>query len=261
MGGQDIARGLNPAQPISSDDMAALMRVLHEKVQTSIRNRSVNPLMDFVYSNLMGGAKFIAHIPVACGKGCSHCCNLWVEATPPEVLYTVKKMPPEQRQQAAEAVERVCSRTAHVTFQDRCGKVNPPCPLLIDHACSVYESRPLVCRTGVSTDADRCRRMFVEGEKDVGIPTLKVWVTLRKSYSTALEGALIRSGLAYHPRDWNVSLRIALSNPDAEARWLAGSDDFSDAPIAPAPGTFDSPLWRDIYQQAFGSLPAQPSRL
>lgn len=254
-GGQDIARGLNPARPISGGDMAALMRLLGEKVQDSVRHSSVNPLMGFIYSSLMEGAQFIAHVPVACGKGCSFCCKAWVDTTPPEVLYTVKNLPPEQRQMAREAVERACGITAGASFIDRLGKVNPPCPMLAgDGACGVYENRPIACRTLVSTDVARCISTFVEGS-DVGFPGLKVWLTLRDSYSTALEGALMRAGLAHRPHEWNQSLQIAMTTPDAEERWLAGGDVFAGAPVSPAPPTFDNPMWRAIYQQAFGAPP------
>ena len=255
VGGQDVASGLNPAKPIGSRDMVALMRLLDEKVQTSIGRRSIDPLMDFVYSSLMDGAKFIAHIPLACGKGCSFCCRMWVDATPPEVLYTVKRMPPEQRQRAVQAVEQVCAQTTGASFLDRCGKLNPPCPLLdTEGACSVYESRPINCRTLVSTNVDDCKSTFMEGSEE-GFPSPDVWFTLRDSYTTALEGALIHSGLAYQAHELNESLRIVMTTPDAETRWLSGADDFAAAPKSPAPPIFQSPLWRSIYHQAFGTLP------
>lgn len=254
-GGQDVARGLNPAKPIASHDMVALMRLLDDQAQASIRHRSINPLMDFVYSSLMAGAEHVAHVPVACRKGCSYCCNTWVDATPPEVLFTVKSMPADQRRVALEAVARVSTVTSGLSFAERCGKVVMACPLLDDAgACSVYQSRPVNCRTLVSTDAEQCRRTFIDGD-EVGFPSLKVWLTLRDSYSTALEGALIHAGLAHQARELNASLQLALTMADAEQRWLAGADDFAGVPTSPAPAIFENPVWRGIYQQAFGQLP------
>lgn len=255
MGGQDVARGLNPAKPIGSYDMVALMRLLDEKVRASIRHGSVDPLMDFVYSSLTDGARFIEHIPVACGKGCSFCCKMWVDATPPETIYTVKKMPPKQRQLALEAVERTCAQTSGLSIFERWGGANPPCPLLDEQgACSVYENRPVACRTLVSTNVDDCKSTFIDGSEE-GFPSPDVWFTLRDSYNTALEGTLIHCGLAYQAHEWNDSLRIALTTPDAEARWLAGADDFAAAGMVAAPAIFQQPFWRTIYQQAFGALP------
>jgi Fe-S-cluster containining protein len=256
MGRQDVARGLNPAKPISGYDMAALMRLLDDKIQVSVRHGSVDPLMEFVYSSLTAGAEHIAHIPLACRKGCSFCCHLWVDATPPEVLYAVKNMPPDQRQKALEAVERVCGLSAGVSFEERSRKFNPACSLLDDQgACSVYESRPISCRTVVSSNADECRSTIVEGS-DAGFPSPQVWVTLQDSYITALEGALIHAGLAYQAHELNESLKIALTKADAEERWLSGSDEFAAAATSPAAPIFDNPMWRQIYHLAFGTLPA-----
>ncbi|HEX6218496.1 MAG TPA: YkgJ family cysteine cluster protein [Sphingomicrobium sp.] len=252
---QAVERGLNPAQPISGHDLAALMRLLAEKVTASKEHRSVEPLMEFVYSSMTEGATYIAHIPVACGKGCSFCCKVWVDTTPPEALYAVGKMPPEQRRLALEAVEQACAITTGADFLDRLGKVNPPCPMLgTDGACTIYDDRPVACRTLVSTDVEACKRTFVEGS-DEGFPGLKVWLTLRDSYATALEGALMHGGLAHRAHEWNESLRIAMTEADAEERWLSGDDVFASAPVSPAPSPFDNPLWRSIYQQAFGTQP------
>jgi hypothetical protein len=121
-------------------------------------------------------------------------------------------------------------------------------------ACSVYETRPIACRTLVSTDVEKCKKTFVEGDAS-GFPGLKVWLVLRDSYANALEGALIHSGLAYRAREWNESLRIALAKPDAEEQWLSGTDVFAAAPVSPALPTFENPMWRGIYQQAFGAPP------
>jgi len=139
---------------------------------------------------------------------------------------------------------------------DRCGKVNPPCPMLDDRgACGIYEARPISCRTLVSTDAEQCRRALAEGAEE-GFPSLKVWFTLRDSYSTALEGALMHAGLAHQAREWNDSLKVALAEPDAETRWLAGADVFTSAARTPAAPIFQHPTWREIYRQAFGALPS-----
>src|SRR5205085_929363 len=197
----------------------------------------------FVYSGLTAGAQYVAHVPISCRKGCSFCCKLWVDETPPEVLYTVKTMPPEQREKAMQAVERVCGITAGVPFFDRLGKVNPPCSQLDpEGACSVYEGRPLNCRTLVSSDVEQCIATFVEGS-DAGFPAPKVWLTLQDSYTTALEGALIHAGLAYQAHELNESLKIALTRSDAEERWLSGADDFAAAATSPATPIFQNPMW------------------
>jgi len=252
---QNVDRGLNPAKPISSSDVAALMRLLSEKARNSVERTSVDPLMDFVYSSMTEGAQFIAHVPIACAKGCSFCCMSWVDVSPPEALFTVKRMSSAQRQSALESVLQACAMTGGKSFAERCGKMVTPCPMLdTAGACTVYVDRPLACRTQVSVDVDACKRTFLDGS-DEGFPGLKVWLILRDSYARALEGALIYAGLAYRAREWNQSVQIALTEAEAERNWLAGADVFAGAPVSPAPPTFDDPLWRGIYQQAFGAPP------
>jgi hypothetical protein len=82
-----------------------------------------------------------------------------------------------------------------------------------------------------------------------------MWAGLRQGYSVALEAALIRAGLAHHYREWNESLRLALNDPNAEARWLGGADVFEAVPSTSAPSTFNHPDWRTLYIQAFGTFP------
>ena len=245
-------RGLDPREP-DAYEIVALMRVLRDKVQASIRRRSVNPLMEFIYSNLTAGARHIAALPIACGKGCSHCCNIWVEASPPEVLYLIGRMSPEQRERAITAVDAACAQTSGVSFEDR-DRMISPCPLLEGDFCGVYTNRPLACRTAVSVDAAICRRSYRElsGEN---IPTPGVWVVLRQGYCVALEGAVLHSGLAHEFRELNDSLRVALSTPDAEAQWLAGADVFAGSLMPSVPPTFKNPQWRAMYAEAFGREP------
>jgi hypothetical protein len=234
-------------------DLAALMRVLHDRVELSIRKRSVGPLMEFVYANLSSGAKHVSETQIACARGCAHCCTVWVEASPPEVLYAVAAIDPALRARAVEAVATACTQTAGLSFEAR-NTMRVPCPLLESDACSNYSGRPIACRTAVSTDADICMRAYhlLSGE---GIPVPIVWSGLRQGYSIALEGALIRAGLAHRYREWNESLWLAMSEPDAEARWLTGSDVFAKAPSTNAPPAFNHTDWRTLYIQAFGTYP------
>ncbi|MCI0339059.1 MAG: YkgJ family cysteine cluster protein [Acidobacteria bacterium] len=85
-------------------------------------------------------ARYSQHL--VCRAGCSSCCHhhlsvFVVEAA--AVRGAIERLPDEihaqVRQQALEVSEREASGEAVA------------CPLLIDHRCSIYESRPLICRT------------------------------------------------------------------------------------------------------------------
>jgi len=247
-----IARGLDVLKP-DADELAALMRVLHQLVQTSIERRSVRPLMEFVCSNLTAGAKHIASVPTACARGCAHCCTLWVEASAPEVFFAVKQMDASQRASAMAAVAAAHSITAGVSHEERSAMLTP-CPLLQDNLCSIYSERPLVCRTAASADAEICRRslLLFSGEE---IPTVFPWIALRNNYRVALEGALFHAWLPHESREWNGSLHLALNDQGAESRWLAGEDVFGAMPMQQSTQTITNPHWRALYAHAFAPFP------
>lgn len=233
----------------NGDHLLALARVLRDRLRVARARGSVTTLMYFMYENAKAGAKHIADVPVACGKGCSHCCNIWVDASPPEVFYAVGTMNRRQREAALASVLAALEQTEGRTFDDR-GEMVTPCPLLAGNLCTVYGARPLNCRTAVSADMGVCERSYIEisGED---IPTPLVWVRLRQGYGVALRAALQNAGLVGTSREWNASLRIALTESDAEARWFAGEDVFAAAPLAP--GADDVwPLQQQLAAEAFG---------
>ena len=256
-GQRRIARGLDARQD-PAGQIVALMRALDEKLRSCVKRGSVSPLMEFVYSNLADGARLIGDVRIACGRGCSHCCHSWVDASPAEVLFAVKSIGADRRSSVAEAVERMCGETGGKDFDARAAMVTP-CPLLEDDRCTAYESRPIVCRSAVSADAEACRRAY--RELDGGsIPVPAVWRTLGQAYAAALEGAMLHAGLVPAAREWNESLRIALKEPDAERRWLAGEDVFGGLPRANESSTFAAPAWAALYREAFGEPPpARPA--
>jgi hypothetical protein len=249
---KSITRGFDARQP-AAGQVVALMRALDGKLKQSIKRRSVGPLMEFVYSSITGANRLVGDVPIACGRGCSHCCHTWVDASPAEVLFAVRSMSPGQRASAARSVEAICGRTGGQPFVERSRMVTA-CPLLKDDVCSIYTARPIVCRSAVSVDEGACRRSFLKlSGESIPIPT--VWRTIGQGYAVALEGAILHSGLVPTEREWNESLKAALADPSAEARWLGGEDVFAGAPRAFEAGRPGAPSWAELYRQAFGSLP------
>jgi hypothetical protein len=247
-----IARGFDARQP-AAGQVVALMRALDGKLRQSIKRRSVGPLMEFVYSSITSGSRLVGDVPIACGRGCSHCCHTWVDASPAEVLFAVKAMGSDQRARAAKSVEETCRKTGGKPFDER-SRMVCACPLLEDNMCSLYHARPIVCRTAVSVDEGACRRSFLDlSGESIPIPT--VWRTIGQGYAVALEGAILRSGLVPTEREWNESLKAALADPTAEARWLGGEDVFAGVPRAFEAGRPGNPSWAALYKEAFGSLP------
>ena len=230
--------------------VVGLMRVLRDKLRVCIARGSVVSMMYYLYQNMNHGERHVANVPIACGKGCSYCCNLWVDATAPEVFFAVSSIRPIDRPAAIAAVDRILEITAGRSFEDRAAMVTP-CPLLHGSMCSIYNARPINCRTAVSTDAESCRRSYLKVSGD--IPTPVVWLAFRQAYYTALEGALYHAGLKFYAGEWNEALKIALSDPTAEKRWLSGEDVFAGAARVSQKAAVEIMPGRMLYEKAFGA--------
>lgn len=97
---------------------------------------------------------------VECSKGCSHCCYSRVTLTELEMKALASHV--RHRFSEAEVVLVMSAAKAlkkkyqSMTKEERIMS-RDPCPLLLEGQCSVYESRPLMCRSAYSTSAEACR--------------------------------------------------------------------------------------------------------
>jgi|GEM_PF-704642 len=119
-------------------------------------------------STLVGGLLSRAPVgAVACQAGCDHCCHQSVGVTAPEALtiyaYLVAKRTPAELGLLLERLRAFSRATRGLSSRER---VSPdlPCPLLEDHACSVYEVRPLSCRGMNSLDRKLCEQRLHDPE-------------------------------------------------------------------------------------------------
>lgn len=99
-----------------------------------------------------------------CAKGCDACCHRLVEATLPEVLaiaqHVEEKFSEEQRAGFQSRVAAAQERNVGF-WKDEGTPAKAPCGFLVDHACSIYEVRPVSCRAMNSFDAEACGRVFL----------------------------------------------------------------------------------------------------
>jgi Fe-S-cluster containining protein len=180
-------------------------------------------LVHWLASDRSGDAK------PACARGCSSCCHQRVELTAPEVFLLARAL--RSRPDAARDA-RIAETAAAVAGLDGRAyhRQQPPCALLgADGACTAYDVRPIACRRHHSTDAAVCAAVHAD-------PTLDTLIPMAHSLKWNLSGLVLGwlEGLAHagrppHHYELHAALRIALSEPDAEARFLAGDD-----PLLPA---------------------------
>ncbi|MFZ6689973.1 YkgJ family cysteine cluster protein [Undibacterium sp. SXout11W] len=104
----------------------------------------------FAQSNMTGKE-------IACRAGCSFCCHVRVEAQQPEIDYIAHQLTQLPVAELAHIVEHMRARLAE---KQRLIAIDPlqkpPCVLLENQQCMIYENRPAVCRKGHSIDAQQC---------------------------------------------------------------------------------------------------------
>jgi len=176
-----------------------------------------------------------ARTPVACRRGCSHCCHFTVSASAPEILLlarTVRSSGSELSERFDSAVRARAEATRGAALDElmrRC----LPCPLLMDRACGSYAGRPMMCRQFLSLSAEVCERNL-KGEA-VEIPVVKGAVNAGVLCRNLLLAAVRSAGLGDGCYELSSGLAVALAEPDAEGRWRAGAPVFAAALPVPRP--------------------------
>lgn len=104
------------------------------------------------------------------------------------------------------------------------------CPVLDDSLCSQYAARPLVCRSLLSGSLAACVRIFAEDASEA-IPHVTPSVEVRAYVLLMLQAGLRLAGLPHQHYELTQGLAVALTQDDAEARWLAGEPVFAGVEI------------------------------
>ena len=245
---RDIEGGLNLERP-NIAQIVALMRVLYGYTRRAIERKSVDVLMGFLYGHLNTTLQKIDTSPIACRSGCSFCCTNWVAATAPEVIYVLKAIHGDRIQKVRASAVDMAETTSGKTPEERRVMITP-CPLLESGTCSIYDNRPLVCRTAVSNDVSVCERVYVNASGEE-IPGTYHHYGVKGIYSLALAGALRKAGLLSYYYEYNAALHAAMLAPEVEAAWLSGKDIFSDLKRDPEGETFGDAWNQRVYEQAF----------
>ena len=221
-----VARGIDP-KATNPEPTAAMARRLHALLETAKQNGNVDPPVKFLHAKveqtIADFGEVFGGVPLACKKGCSHCCRAWVSATAPEVLFIAKIV----RSRGSAVIDRLAAAHAHTKGYDFIARARRPypCPMLEQEICSIYKSRPQVCRLATSGDAQICERVF-RNRSSEAIPSPHVYLMSKSAYSIAMAIALKRSQLPHEGYELNAALVRALDTENAEQAWLGGRDIF-----------------------------------
>jgi Fe-S-cluster containining protein len=177
--------------------------------------------------------------PLACAEGCDWCCHKVVGCAAPEALRIVAYLRESLSVGDMQAVvERIVQRDdeRRVLRHDSWSARRLPCPLLVNHRCSVYPVRPLTCRGFNSSDARLCERSL-KVRDPVQIPTHGPSHQLATFVLAGMRSGLGEAGLKADLLELTAALRVALTVPDAAEKWLGGEVIFDAALLDRAIGT------------------------
>jgi Fe-S-cluster containining protein len=183
---------------------------------------------------------------VQCAKGCFYCCYSAVTVSAPEVFRLLREIPEADR---ADVLSRARARFKALSEGASVGL--PACALLVDGACSVYESRPSACRQFVSTNADGCRAAHTSGNQE--LPFVPAGANAGLIVRSLLLGAMASLGREPATYELSSALAVVIEIPDAEKRWLEGEDVLAAAARMPQPPNMQnsvgrwSQMLRDLY--------------
>ena len=176
-------------------------------------------------------------VRVDCKAGCGTCCHLGkIDARAHEIFaladWIDRNFSPEERSALVGRARSHAETVAPLTLEQQLRTVRA-CPMLRDMHCSVHPARPGACRIGHSTDVRICERAFRNPDdlaaKGGSHAESKLAMTVAND-GTAF--AFIEAGLDKTAYDLGSALLEALTDPEAQRRWLAGGRAFSDAAVA-----------------------------
>ena len=185
--------------------------------------------------------------PIECARGCSFCCTTVVSITAPEAFRLARWL----SQNAATLPPALAPAAIIERADERAGATLPellrrrlPCVLLIDNACGAYTARPSNCRRLLSSSKAACKADF-EGVP-TRIPMVEEAMQKGAHVRALLLAAVAAAGLPTTGYELSQALAIALREPQAEQRWLAGEDVFAGAKLQQDLGPMQSAVdhWR-----------------
>ena len=164
---------------------------------------------------------------IACFGGCSHCCSLYVSATPTELVLIEAYIAGLDTVSAAAIrgrIKRAHHRASGKNMLQR--SVNRlPCPLLTEEGtCSVYEARPVSCRAYVSFDRSACASDERMPARDIPVPRSQTLVNMRTQIFSQLNRYEEEQGFASGSYELVQGLHTLLASSSAIGSICAGKN-------------------------------------
>jgi len=173
-------------------------------------------------------------VPIACHAGCDHCCHRVVFSTDLEAMAAAIHIQQRFSNAQKEALEgNLAEYAKHIgpKMGRDLGLDRRPCPLLEDGLCSIYEVRPISCRSQFSASVEACR----EARDNPGIefPASQPESAIGSAAAAGLRSGMSASGLWPNSVDFARVLGIVLTDEEACEYYRSGQAIFEIAePVA-----------------------------
>jgi hypothetical protein len=163
-------------------------------------------------------AKTVA--PVACSAGCSMCCYQHVSISGSEACIIALYLRAENPNHSD--IAKHAKRVGSIPPQDQYTR-GIACPFLVNHFCSIYAARPLICRSHLSLSLAKCRLSWKtrKSRQQISIPFIA---------DTGLATTQLKAGsdLAMAHHGWQLAcgelaaMVEQAAQPNAVEAWLNG---------------------------------------
>jgi uncharacterized protein len=167
-----------------------------------------------------------------CQEGCSYCCRIVVETTIPEVLaiaqYIRDNFAPRDQEVLLRSIDTAINETKGMSGIERFD-ARVACPLLKDDCCSVYDVRPVSCRSYHSYDVETCRRDFLEPKARHTVDYNNLAVRVGPLVGIGMNVALNSKRLDGRSVELARGLKIALEDPTLVSTWRSRPHAFDEA--------------------------------
>jgi hypothetical protein len=220
----EVRGGGLPHPPRPEATMALAVAVRDELGNAAAASRAANAaaLVNRVFDETMRKLPPAeAGTALACKAKCTYCCHNVVMATAPEIFLAASEL---RARHDAVFIAGVLAKgdalgaTAAVRRN--------PCVLLDDDLCSIYPARPAVCRKHTSFSVQACLDDYEGRGGDIPIRRFDQ-VVFECCAVALLIGMRLWDGRQGSVLELSGALGVALQDPHAEQKWLAGEDVFA----------------------------------
>jgi Fe-S-cluster containining protein len=215
---------------LSSEEQADFLSALEAVERVALKQLGANRELPFAVAfiaKLQHGVDQVVHAAMEqgekldCRAGCSHCCNVRVEALEPEIFriaQELKKLSPEKLAALVGRLQSHAAMAKGVSVWD----YRIACPFLTEDLCSIYPFRPAVCRKAHSFEVRKCEMAGAEIPQSLNI------VLRTEALMKGTANAYGRAGLPASGHELGQAVLLALTDETAEFLWYEGKPVFNE---------------------------------